>query len=276
MSASKTNKTNPHLASNQTLVGVREERHFVTALARGLDVLSCFNANDRVLGNQDIAQRCKLPKSTVSRLTHTLTRLGYLLHDEARSKYRLGTAMLSLGTATLSEHNDVRWAARPMMQDLAERSKAMVALGTRSRLSMIYLETCRDVSKPMLWLNAGARIPIATTAMGRADLATMHEDELAMVFDDLAALDSLDWPRLRASIEKALETVHTLGCACSFGDWRPDVNAIAVAFNPGNGVPRMAISCGGLASDFTPDFLLESVRPRLIAMGRQLEVVDNN
>lgn len=265
------NSSSVQLASNQTLIGKHEERDFVTALARGLDVLSCFNAHDRVLGNRDISQRCKLPKSTVSRLTHTLTRLGYLMPDETRGKYRLGNAMLSLGTAALPEHNEVRWKARTLMQELAANSKAMVALGTRSRLSMIYLETCRDASRPMLWLHAGARIPVATTAMGRAHLAAMADDERDMVFEDMAALHATGWPHLRANIEQALDESQTLGCACSFGEWRTDVNAIAVAFNPGKGVPGMVISCGGLATDFSPEYLLDTVRPELIGMKRKLQ-----
>lgn len=56
----------------------KEDRHFVTALARGLEVLSAFRSRDRLLGNQELARRCGLPKSTISRLTYTLTREGYL------------------------------------------------------------------------------------------------------------------------------------------------------------------------------------------------------
>ena len=33
----------------------KEDRHFVTALARGLDVLGCFRSGDKLLGNIDIA-----------------------------------------------------------------------------------------------------------------------------------------------------------------------------------------------------------------------------
>ena len=60
----------------------KEDRHFVTALSRGLEVLGCFRSGDKLLGNVDIARRCGLPKSTVSRLTYTLTRIGYLHYDE--------------------------------------------------------------------------------------------------------------------------------------------------------------------------------------------------
>jgi len=41
-------------------------------------VLRAFQPNDGLLGNQEIAARTNLPKPTVSRLTYTLTKLGYL------------------------------------------------------------------------------------------------------------------------------------------------------------------------------------------------------
>ena len=79
----------------------KEDRHFVTALARGLSVLSSFSSGEKMLGNLEIAKRCKLPKSTVSRLTYTLTKLGYLVYVEETGRYRLGTSTLALGNATL-------------------------------------------------------------------------------------------------------------------------------------------------------------------------------
>ena len=51
-----------------TPANAKPDRHFVTALARGLDVLSAFRSRDRMLGNQELARRCGLPKSTISRL----------------------------------------------------------------------------------------------------------------------------------------------------------------------------------------------------------------
>ncbi|MBX2854960.1 MAG: helix-turn-helix domain-containing protein, partial [Rhodobacteraceae bacterium] len=44
-----------------------KDRRFVTALARGLDILRCFQASDPALTNQEIAERTKLPKPTISR-----------------------------------------------------------------------------------------------------------------------------------------------------------------------------------------------------------------
>jgi len=68
---------------------VASDRSFVVALARGLDVLRAFHPNDGLLGNQEIAARTKLPKPTISRLTYTLTKLGYLTPVPRFEKYQL-------------------------------------------------------------------------------------------------------------------------------------------------------------------------------------------
>src|SRR6202161_1299501 len=153
-----------------------KDRHFVTALARGLEVLACYRHGDRLLGNQELSKRCGLAKSTVSRLTHTLTNLGYLIYVEESAKYSLGTATLSLASAMLSRL-DIRKLAHPLMQELAEFGQCMVSLGSSDRLSMIYVDAVRGSAAVTLSLDSGARIQIATSAMGRAYLTAVSENE---------------------------------------------------------------------------------------------------
>jgi DNA-binding IclR family transcriptional regulator len=248
---------------------IKEDRHFVTALARGLELLACFRSGDKLLGNQELAERSKLPKSTVSRLTYTLTKLGYLQYDEQAGKYRLGTATLALGSAMLSRL-DIRQMARPLMQELADFSRTMVSLGMRDRLSMIYVENCRSQAALTLRLDVGARIPVASTAMGRAYLAEISSNERNDILERVRDLDELAWPTLRDRVMRAVDEYHTLGCCTSFGEWQPDVNAIAIAFRPSENAAPLSINCGGPAFNLSPDFLLEEVRPRLIELVAQL------
>lgn len=248
----------------------KEDRHFVTALARGLEVLSSFRSSDKALGNQEIAERCKLPKSTVSRLTSTLTKLGYLTHYEGSNKYSLGTACLGLGSAMLSRL-DIRKLARPLMQELADFSGGTVSLGARDRLSMIYVEHCRSSAAFSLTLDIGSRIPVATSAIGRAWLAVATEPERLAFLEQVREIDDLAWPQIRRGIDQALEDHRTLGVTCSFGDWQKDVNGIARGFEPGNGIATMALNVGGPAFSLSKEFLLEEVRPRLLDIVAQLE-----
>ena len=85
------------------------------------------------------------------------------------------------------------------------------------------------------------------------------------------------WPKpagdsiCSAGVAKALRDIRELGVCCSFGDWQKDVNAIALPVRPGGGLPPMAINCGAPAYMVSKEFLLEKVRPRLIALVHELE-----
>ena len=254
-------------------INAKADRHFVTALARGLEVLSAFRSRDRMLGNQELARRCGLPKSTISRLTYTLTKQGYLEHADdghGNGGYRLGSAVLALGSTMLARM-DVRQLARPLMQELADRTQAMVSLGMRDRLSMIYVENCRSESALTLSLDVGSRIPVATTAMGRAYLARCSETQRAALMDRIRDRDPKGWPQVRDGIERALAEYRELGVCTSFGQWQKDVNAIAIAFHAPGGRSLMAINCGGPGFSLSPDYLLQQVRPQMVTLAHRLE-----
>jgi DNA-binding IclR family transcriptional regulator len=245
-------------------------RQFVASLGRGLEVLACFRKGETLLGNQDIAARCRLPKSTVSRLTYTLSMLGYLHYVEEAAKYRLGTAVLTLGASMLARL-DVRNFARPLMEELATSAKVSSALGARDRLSMVYIESFYGYTPVSLAVAVGSRISISTSAMGRAFLAVCSEEMRNSILEEIRVLDKTGWPRAKDAIARAVEDHRTLGCACSFGEWQGHVNAIAAGFNPGGGLPPMAINCGAPSVVGSPEFFLDEVRPKLIALTRKLE-----
>jgi len=265
---------NPSPASPPPAASIKEDRHFVSALARGLEVLSVFRPQDRVLGNQELARRARLPKSTVSRLTYTLTKLGYLEPAKDPSGtmgYRLGSRVLALGS-NLLQRLDIRALARPHMQQLADQTLTMVALGTPERRSMIYIETCRSEPIMTLRLNVGSRIPMATTAMGRAYLAICSESERRALMQRFRESHPQQWPVVEQGIAEALASYHDLGCCTSFTEWQGHVNAIAVAFRvPGQ--PALAISCGGPAYNLAPDYLLGEVRPRMLEAVQRIEAL---
>jgi len=244
----------------------------IGALTRGLDVLGCFRRGDRALGNQDIAARVRLPRSTVSRLTATLTRAGWLLHVPETQRYRLGPAAIALGGAALGGL-DIRGIARAPMQDLAQAMRAVVALGMRDRLSMLYLEVVRSDAPISLNLEAGSRISLAFSAMGRAWLAAAPAAEREEAMLRLRELDDGAWPRIEAGIARARQDAAATGICCSFGEWQEGVNAIATAFRPGGGLPPMVLNVGAPAFLASPERLLEEARPALLALAAKLDGV---
>ena len=243
----------------------KKDRHFVTALARGLDILRCFGPTERWLGNQEIAQRTKLPKPTVSRLAYTLVRLGHLRYSESLEKYGLGGSVVSLGFAALAQM-DVRRIARPLMQALSEHTGAAVNLGIRDRLQMVYIDTYRNAASHSIQVDVGWRIPIPTTSMGRAYLCALDEPKRLALLDQLKQANRADWPKLKKRLDEAFEEYQREGWCTGLGDWRREVHAIAVPLAPADGADPIVFSCSGTAFHLTSEKLLQDVGPRLLTV----------
>ena len=62
-------------------------------------MLRCFRHGVNALGNLDLARLTGLPKPTISRITYTLTELGYLRYHPDTGKYSPGYGVLALGCA---------------------------------------------------------------------------------------------------------------------------------------------------------------------------------
>jgi DNA-binding IclR family transcriptional regulator len=263
-------RSSPNLARVRAKSRLKEDRHFVTALARGLDVLACFRSGDAMLGNGELALRCELPKSTISRLTRTLALLDYLQYMESAGKYRLGGSALALGSAMLSGMS-IRQLARPMMQEVADFAQAVVALGVRVGKGIIYIEVCRNQAVLSLSLDVGSRVPLATTAIGRAYLAIAGDPERREILQQLRSDEAGSLNKRK--LETSIQLYRKQGCASSFGEWQPDINGIAIGFHPGGGRPPMALNCGGPSFSLPRAFLLNEVRPRLASAVRRLHEV---
>jgi DNA-binding IclR family transcriptional regulator len=123
-----------------------------------------------------------------------------------------------------------------------------------------------------LTLQVGSRIPIATSAIGRAYLAGALETERNAIVRLALKLDESAGDALRESIARGLRDVEEYGCATSFGEWQPDVSGIAVTFRSSDKGPMHVINCGGPSSSLSKTFLLEDVRPRLLALAKKLAV----
>lgn len=245
-----------------------KDRQFVTALARGLEVLRCFGPGERYLGITELARRTGIPKPTVSRLAGTLVKLGYLDFIDTLGKYSLGAGVLSLGYAKLS-NLDIRQIARPLMEELAEYSRVSVSVGIRDRLSMVYVETVRSSAPISLQRGIGARLSLATTSMGRAYLAGAPETERNFLMDQIRLRDETQWPRIKAGIEQGFRDYAERGFCISLGDWDKDIYAVGVPFmSPNSGL--MAFNCGGPAFMLTREKLEEDIGPRLVSLVKRV------
>jgi len=247
------------------------DRQFSMNLARGMEVLRAFTATDPMLGNREISDRTGLPKPTVSRLTYTLTLLGYLTRDVGLQKYRLGTGVLSLGHPLLASMH-VRQAARPLMEQLARKTGCTVNLGMRDRSNVVYIETVRTDTGNVFLPDIGSTRPLLAAAIGRALILACAPAERKAILNHLKVQDRALFEQHRAAWEADQKRFEAHGFCHSRGDWQKDVHAVAVPVRLAPREAPVAMNCTLAAYRMPKDKLEREVVPHLLDAVRQLEV----
>lgn len=114
-------------------------------------------------------------KSTLHRTLAALRHRGYAeqAHD---GTYRLGPAVLALGSTFLAEEN-LPALLRPALEALCHEVDELVHLGVLAGREVVYLDKVEPQRAVRVWSAVGRRRPAATTALGRALLAAgpLHE-----------------------------------------------------------------------------------------------------
>src|SRR5207237_8305596 len=197
-------------------------------------------------------------------------RLGYLTPVPRFETYQLAPSAVALGYPALANLG-VRHLSEPYREEVMRATGGAVAVGGRDRHSMIYFGQSRNGLTLGVQLDVGSRIPIATTAMGRAYLWALENDERAALLRELREHYGSRWPKLRDGLERSGETVSRYGFAISAGEWQDDVAAVGVALKLNDGTGPDAFNCGAPAFRFTEDRLLSDIGPRLVAMVRNIE-----
>ena len=177
---------------------------------------------------------------------------------------------MALGYAALANLG-VRHLSEAYREEVMRETGGAVAIGARDRLSMIYFGQSRNGLTLGVQLDVGSRIPIATTAMGRAFIWALAPEERAALLRELRDHYGSRWAKIRDGIERSGETVARYGFAISAGEWQDDVAAVGVALKLNDGTGTYAFNCGAPAFRFTEDRLMNDIGPRMVAMVRNIE-----
>ena len=160
------------------------------------------------------------------------------------------------------------------MQELADSADASVSLAARDGLHMVYLENCVSQANMIaLRIDVGARTRIANTAMGRALLCGLPEEERAALISEIRkATSKKEWQQIKAGIDQGAIDYREKGFCFSLGDWRENVNSIAVPLIHADGSVQ-AINCGGPAWQLSAEKLEKDIGPRLVEISRRLAIL---
>jgi len=247
-----------------------KDRQFVTALARGLQILGCFSSDRPELSGSEIAAMLGLPQPTVWRLCRTMMKLGYLAAD-GEERMRPALPALRLGYTLLSNMT-IGELARPHLQELAEEIGGAAALAVRDGSEMRFVERCESDSQLLLSLRVGSRVPIATSALGWAYLAGLPHDRREAVIKEVK-LNLQTWKNAESPLRSALKSFERDGFIMNDGVHHPGYVSVAAPVMGRNGLPVFVVNCGAAISAVKPGTLRAKIGPNLRALAVLLESV---
>jgi len=250
-----------------------KDRNFVTALARGLEILRCFRDGEVTLTNSDFSERTGLPKATISRLTHTLCALDYLVADTKAGTYRLSAGVLHLGFGVLSAI-DLGDRAHHEMQRLRDGPNSFItaALGEQHQLDVVYLATSNSHEGVALAIRVGTRLPLFHSGIGQAILVGMDDDARDAVFEIAGRKGPQIEAEGRALFAQAKAVYEDKGFCTGYGSWRADVNGIAVPVFSLGGARVYGLNVGGPSYRVKPKQLENVYAPMLKQTAEMLSI----
>jgi IclR family pca regulon transcriptional regulator len=247
----------------------KDDADFVSALARGLNVIRCFGPGAEALSLAEVAKKVGLSRATARRLLLTLQSLGYVQHDG--KSFRLTSRTLSLGYAYLSSV-PIWKAAQPFMTQVVEELDECCSLGLLDEHEIVYLVRMPPKHQSYFPVSPGTRMPAHKTTMGLALLAQFSNLELDQHFETAYAKN----PPVIAkddeqSIRKAIKTVSRDGYATNDRQYYPGVRSIAVSIRSPSGRPEVAINVSAEESRISKADLVRKCLPVLQRAARQFD-----
>src|SRR4051812_9136437 len=235
---------------------------FVEALARGLDVLACFDADHRTMSLTDVATAAGLARPTARRLLLTLEELGFV--RSADGGFSLTPKVLTLGMAYVGALG--LWdVARPHLQALVASTGESSSMAQLDGSDIVYVARVSVPKIIALRVDIGTRFPAAQTSQGKVLLAGLSADELART---LAQPSRAGLPpyigRSPEQLEAELTEIRARGWALADEELAPGVRSVAAPVRDGSGTVRAAMNVTVHAAETSTEQLLKDHLPRLL------------
>jgi IclR family acetate operon transcriptional repressor len=198
-------------------------------------------------GISQVARRTGMATSTVHRILQELVDLGWVRVD-GEHEYLLGARLLSLAGQAVDGPTLAR-IAHPILRQLSEDSGGHAThFAIRSGDEAVYVDKVEGRRAYQMRSRIGLGIPLHTTAIGKALLATLPEDEVR------AILVRTGMPKMTPhTITKVdgmlshLETVRRQGYAMDREENEAHIRCVGAAVTDHRGTPIGGISVSGLA-----------------------------
>jgi IclR family transcriptional regulator, KDG regulon repressor len=250
---------------------VRREKtnYVIQSVSHALDVLEQFNGNVDEIGVTELSKRLKLHKNNVFRLLATLEARGYIEQNKVSENYRLGLKCLQLGQ-TFIHQMGLLSQSKSILADLAKSTKESSYVAIRKANAIIPLDFVEPARAVRVVSFLGTVLPPHCTAAGKVHLVFDAEGTFGQALPERLECYTEKTIVERGGLQRELAGVSAAGYAVEKGEFKEDVNGVAVPVRDYTRSLVGTLAVVGPAHRLTDDAMAASIAPELLRAGQEL------
>jgi DNA-binding IclR family transcriptional regulator len=214
----------------------------VQSIERAAAILRLLARGSGRLGVSEIAGSLGLARGTAHGILRTLHGVGFVEQDGETGKYRLGAALLHLGTSYL-DVNELRSRAINWADALAARSGEAVRIGTPLDGKVLVVHHVFRPDDTLQTLDVGALLPAHATALGKVLLA--YDAGAAAALTGELELFTRRTKTVPRDLAKALAEVRDMGWAAEMEEMTVGEAGVAAPIRGQGGLVVGAMGVSG-------------------------------
>ncbi len=198
----------------------------VQVISRAAEILRVLKQDNSGLSLGQIAERVRLPRSTVQRIVNALLAERLVMSSSAEGGLRLGSEIQSLAAAGRVNMSEL---AHPVLTDLAKKTKETVDLAVFRDDHMVFLDQVVGTHRLRTVSAVGEVFPMTDTANGKAALSLMEDDRVvAIAGRELKA--NGEGHRPLSEFLKEIEDIRSTGVAWDLNEHTDGISAAGFSF----------------------------------------------
>lgn len=236
-----------------------------TAIAKVVAVLEALDGHRRL---SEIARATGLPTSTVHRILQELVGLGWVREGEERD-YLIGPGLLRLAGRG-ADDSDIARLARPVLRTLGDRTGYTVHFGLRHGDEAVYVDKLEGRGGYGMRSRIGDAMPLHCTAIGKAILAALPEDEVRLIV--IRSGTPARTPKTLTTADALLADlaqVRGRGWSVDDEENHPRIRCVGAVVTDHRGLPVGAISVSGLVFDMEREHIAR-LAPLVVRTAQQV------
>ncbi|MFC7076878.1 IclR family transcriptional regulator [Haloarcula halophila] len=233
------------------------------------EILNALKALDGA-GVTELARHLDIPKSTVHNYLSTLEQEEYVVRED--TEYRVGLRFLELG-AYARHVQQLFEIAKPEVDRLAEETGELANLLVEEHGRGSYLYRTYGDQAVRVKAHVGTRVPLHTTALGKAILAFLSPEEV----DEIVDRHGLDAPTeqsisSREELDEALAEIRDRGVAFDDEERIDGLRCVAAPVRDDGDEVIGAISASGPTNRLQGDRFREELAQKVLEVANVIEL----